>query len=343
LLLPFWSGDPWHRPRRVRQIQGTTQRSPTALWAGLLERTPVPHDLPLPTDDPTILDGAYALRDPSPPQWWSCLRCADYRPTGGPWRLLFDRGVFRILDAVTGWRNLASFAVDGETLHLFNDPICPLDRGTYRWEADEAGLTLEVIEDSCSFGLRAQNLTRAPWSSCRVPDVRAAVSGAWIRPPGCATDTAEFLPSPSPPAGWSVSVYPNDARGSQSPPDVVVGANPRNVDPPPGVDIDYDEGVVLYGLNLVLWQGGPWAEATTDRPLAAFGVQFWGPSTMGVGRLLLDGEEIWRGNASELGSSLGQYGGYVEVSGFGPGRHTLRVEHLDPDGRPLKVLFFGLR
>ena len=317
--------------------------TPTPLWSGLLGQTPVPQDRPLPANKPTPLDGAYALHDPSPPQWWSCRRCADYRPSGGTWRLLFDRGVLRILYPVTGWRNLASFEVDGDSLQLFNDPICPWDRGTYRWRQVGDGLTLEVVEDACSFGLRAQNLGRASWSSCQPPDLRAAVSDAWNKPSECTQAVPASAPTPAPPTGLSVGVYPNDARGSPAPPKVVIGGNPENAEPPAGVVISHDEGVIPYGMNLILWEGGTWAEAATDMPVDAFGVQFWGPSTMGVGRILFDGDEVWRGVTAELGSSLGQYGGYVEVSGFAPGRHTLRVEHLDLDGRPLTVLFFGLR
>jgi len=330
----------------VLQVAASTPKSPAAtptlLWSGLLERTPVPQDRPLPADEPTPLDGAYAIHEPSPPQWWSCRRCADYRPSGGTWRLFFDRGVMRILYPVTGWKNLASFEVDGETLHLFNDPICPWDRGTYRWQEDEKGLRLETVEDACAFGLRAENLSRGTWSSCRPPDIRAAVSDAWSKLPECAHAALDSAPSLTPLSGYSVAVYPNDARGSNSPPRVVVGANPENAEPPAGVVISHDAGVVPYGMNLILWEGGAWAEASIDVTADAIGVQFWGPATMGAGRILFDGQEVWRGVASELGSSLEQYGGYVEVSGFAPGRHTLRVEHLDPDGRPVTVLFFGL-
>ena len=317
--------------------------TPTPVWAGLFERTPVPQDRPLPADEPTSLDGAYAIHEPSPPQWWSCLRCADYRPSGGTWRLFFDRGVMRILYPVTGWKNLASFEVDGEILHLFNDPICPWDRGTYRWQEDEAELRIETVEDACSFGLRAENLSRGPWSSCRPPDMRAAVSDAWSKPPECVQAAPDSAPSPTTTSGLSVAVYPNDARRSPAPPRVVVGANPENAEPPAGVVISHDRGVIPYGMNLILWEGGTWAEAAAEITFEAFGVQFWGPSTMGTGRVLFDGHEIWRGVAAELGSSLTQHGGYVEVSGFAPGRHTLRVEHLDLDSRPLTVLFFGYR
>ena len=324
---------------------GTNQGAaptPTPLWSGLLQLTPVPNDLPLPADDRTPIDGTFAVHDPSPPQWWSCLRCADYRPSGGTWRLRFDRGVLRILYPVTGWRNLASFEVAGETLEVFNDPICPWDRGTYRWHLTEGRLDLEAVEDSCSFGLRAENLSRGTWSSCAPPDNRAAVSDAWEMPPGCEQNNPG-LSTPSPSNELSVSIHPGDVRRSAVPPQLLVAANSENLIPSDGLEISRSEGVVPYGLNLILWEGGPWAEATVDIPADAIGVQFWGPATMGAGRVMFDGQEIWRGRAADLGSSLVQYGGYVEVSGFAPGRHRIRVEHLDLEGRPLTILFFGVR
>jgi hypothetical protein len=64
---------------------------------------------------------------------------------------------------------------------------------------------------------------------------------------------------------------------------------------------------------------------------------------MGVARLLFDGEEVWRGEVAPLGRHLQLFGGYLEISGFPPGEHVLRVEHLGADERPLTVLYFGGR
>jgi hypothetical protein len=175
--------------------------------------TPIPNDLPLPGDDRTPIDGTFAIHDPSPPQWWSCLRCADYRPSGGTWKLLFDRGVLRIYYPVTGWKNLASYDVKDDTLRLFNDPICPWDRGIYRWRLERGRLGLEAVDDACSFGLRAENLSRGIWSSCAPPDIRAAASDAWDAPPGCEPKSPSMA-GLSPAKGLTVTVYQGDARGS---------------------------------------------------------------------------------------------------------------------------------
>ena len=64
---------------------------------------------------------------------------------------------------------------------------------------------------------------------------------------------------------------------------------------------------------------------------------------MGIARVLFDGQEVWRGDVADLGRYLQLFGGFVEVSEFGPGEHTLRVEHLGADDRPVTVLFFGGR
>jgi len=317
------------------------QTTPTPLWGGLLEHAAVPLASPLPPSSPTALDGAYARHDDTPPQWWSCLRCADYRPTGGTWRILLDRGVLRVLYDVTGWRTLASYIVDGDRLHIFNDPVCPWEGGVYRWQRDAGGLRLDLVDDTCAFGLRAANLTAGDWLSCRPPDLRAAVSDAWSKAAGCAAAVVD----PAPPALSSVvvNVVPGDARQVPSAIEWIAPANGDNLAPPSGVELAHASQAVLYGLNVILWEGGPWAEMATELPARALGVQFWGPSTMGVARLLFDGEEVWRGEVAALGRHLQLFGGYLEVSGFPPGRHTLRVEHLGADERPLTVLFFGGR
>jgi hypothetical protein len=314
--------------------------TPTPLWGGLLDDDPVGVAAPLPPPESTALDDAYVRRLESPPQWWSCLRCADYRPSGGTWRLLLDRGILRIVYDVTQWRNLASYEIHGEELRVFNDPICPWDDGIYRWAKDAGHLRLQVVEDECAFGLRAENLGAGDWLSCRPPDSRAAASDAWSKPAGCApARVAPPLGSPS----ATVTIYSGDARQAVSPPTWIAAANVDNLVSPDGIEIARAPEAVAYGLNVVLWEGGPWVEATVTRPTEAMGVQFWGPSTMGVARLLLDGEEVWRGEVATLGRYYQLFGGYLEISGYAPGEHTLRVEHLGADERPLTVLFFGGR
>ena len=82
-------------------------------------------------------------------------------------------------------------------------------------------------------------------------------------------------------------------------------------------------------------------EASTELPFETFGVQVYGDNTIGWARLLFDGQEVWRGDTLEIWMDKGRYGGYIEVSGFEPGRHTLRIESLGVDYHPVVVAFFG--
>jgi hypothetical protein len=42
--------------------------------------------------------------------------------------------------------------VDGDGLHLFNDPNCSSMAGAYRWQLDGRDLTFDVVQDPCVFG-----------------------------------------------------------------------------------------------------------------------------------------------------------------------------------------------
>ncbi len=154
-------------------------------WLGLLEMVPYPFASPLPPAERGPLDGAYAKVDPKVGTPVPCLRCGDYKPEGGVWRLQLKDGAFRIYHVVTGWRSLGSFALNGSELALFNDPNCTDVVGRYTWALAEGELRLSAIEDSCSIGLRAENLTRQPWLSCQPPNTEAGVSGHWKVPEGC--------------------------------------------------------------------------------------------------------------------------------------------------------------
>lgn len=267
------------------------------------------------------------------PQWWRCLRCADYRLAGGIWRLKFDQGTLRIIYDVTGWKSLASYTVEEDQLILFNDPYCPQDIGRYRWKIDAEALRLQAVEDGCAFGLRAQTLEAQPWLAC--------TSGVDEMPPAC--EPAPDLASAAPPVptGLVVSVLPGDSRFFKDPPRLRAHASGFNS--PPGVRLSHSPESIEYGLNLVLWWEGPWIEAATELPFTAMGVQFLGDYQIGWARVLLDGQEVWRGDTALLGESNHRPAGYVEVSGFSSGRHTLRVEALGWDYRPVTIASFAFR
>ena len=158
---------------------------PLRQWVDVLQFTPYPYSTPLPPAQYTQIDGVYAKYDPSEPQWWNCRRCADFLPAGGNWRLQFDQGIMRFYYEVTGFSSVASYIVHGDRLYLFNDPHCPYDIGEYKWDLEKVALKLEEVKDSCAIHMRALNLTRQAWLSCQPPNIEAAISDHWIKPPGC--------------------------------------------------------------------------------------------------------------------------------------------------------------
>lgn len=327
-------------PAEAGVISGTptlqATPSPSGGWSDLLQVTPFAYTDPLPEPVESPLDGTYAKVDPSWPQWWLCRRCADYRPAGGIWKLQFDQGIMRIYYDVTGWHSLASFTVSGDRLTLFNDPYCG-EKGEYKWKLKDGQLELAVINDSCSFQLRGRNLSEQPWPACPAPD--SPQQGQ--QPPGCADNP----PPPAAPAPAdlpvTVTAHGGDSRFFENPPDTIAFANGLADSQPEGIHVTYHSESIPFGLNRVLWWKGDWIEASTDRPFTAMGVQFMGDPQTGWARVLFDGVEVWRGNTTDIWSKAGRHGGYIEISGFEQGPHTLRAESLGFDYHPVPVASFG--
>src|SRR4030043_813363 len=159
--------------------------SSSILWTELLQRTPFPFRMDLPPPNPTPIDGTYTKFEPKETPPVPCRRCPDYAPAGGIWKLNFDKGVFRIFHAATGWKDIGSYVVSGDRLTLANDPVCHEMFGVYKWKLEKGILMITVVEDKCAIGLRAMNLTKLPWLSCRPPNIEAAVTDHWPKPPGC--------------------------------------------------------------------------------------------------------------------------------------------------------------
>lgn len=304
----------------------------TGIWEELLKATPFPHEFALPDPVESPIDGTYAKVDPSPPQYWTCYRCADYRPEGGPWKIQFEKGVMRVFYQITNWKSIASFTVEENRLKLFNDPICPHDVGEYEWGMENGHLSLKAINDSCAFDLRKENLTKQTWLACTAEGQDQ---------PGCAEipnvppgETPSQLPV-------TVKVSGGDSHNFERPPDVFAVANKDNVPPPDGIQIQFHNESIPFGTHRVLWQNGNWIEATTSTPFTSMGVQFWGSAYLGWARVLFDDVEVWRGLTTSLGKKHAYFGGYIEITDFEPGTHTIRVENLGFDYRPVKVWVFG--
>jgi hypothetical protein len=165
---------------------GVHVQSPAkAAWNELLQRSPFPYVLPLPEPKPTVVDGTYTKSVVAPAERVHCLRCPDYLPEGGLWKIRFDKGTFRIIHAETAWKSIGTFIVAGDRLLLANDPNCIDTVGLYTWRLEEGQFFLEAIDDPCAIKLRGLNLTQQPWRACRPPTIEAAVTEHWPKPEGC--------------------------------------------------------------------------------------------------------------------------------------------------------------
>ena len=302
------------------------------IWDELLQAKPIPHEFPLPKPGRSALDGTYAKVDQSPPQFWTCYRCADYRPMGGIWRLQFKEGVMRIFYQITNWKSITSFTVEDNRLKIFNDPFCPQDVGEYEWAVDGGNLTLTAVKDGCAADLRKENLTKQTWNLCNPNgQQQEACREPLASPP---TDQAFDL-------SLMVTVHSGDSHYFDKPPEVFAAANKDNVPSPQGIQIQADPESIPYGTHQVLWWKGDWIEASTELPFSSIGVQLWGSGYLGWARVLFDEHEVWRGPITSLGKKHAYYGGYIEIAGFEPGLHTIRVENLSFDYRAVKVAAFG--
>jgi hypothetical protein len=134
-------------------------------WSRLLEQKAYPYTTPLPPEDPTVIDGTYSKFDPREGTRPFCRRCMPYPAEGGKWLLQLDKGTYRILSlrSLNGWHSLGSFTVSRQRLHLFNDPNCLEDVGSYEWTLEGGQLSLEVIDDPCALRWRGITFTNYLW------------------------------------------------------------------------------------------------------------------------------------------------------------------------------------
>jgi hypothetical protein len=121
--------------------------------------------------------------------------------------------------------------------------------------------------------------------------------------------------------------------------------NTAEKNPPKGIDLSHGGNSTGWGKNIILWSEGDFSQAATSNPYTVFGVQIHGDQTIGWARVLLDGQEIWRGDASRYSIAEGRYGVYVEVNCVPVGTHVIRVEglgiHGSGGGSSIPVSYFG--
>ncbi len=138
---------------------------------------PYPFTTRVPPRAPTALDGVYDRppTDHFKGEWARCTRCPPYFVDRGRSVLALERGRWRNVHQQPTQVTAGHFTVSGDRITFFNDPICPRERGEYRFNLDGAVLRLEVVNDSCAFGERERDLTDEPW-------IRLAEPGAQISP-----------------------------------------------------------------------------------------------------------------------------------------------------------------
>ncbi|MGW8249434.1 MAG: hypothetical protein ACWGO1_02240, partial [Anaerolineales bacterium] len=179
------------------------------------------------------------------------------------------------------------------------------------------------------------------WVTCPSPDGAAGAVYNQNTPPGCTLNSSPPKLESAIDPSLKIAVSIGDSRFYTIPPDIYAMANSADAPSPEGIRVTYSPESISMGLNRILWWGGDWIEASTELPFSAMGVQFLGETQMGWARLLLDDQVIWQGDVSEIGEEKSRHGGYVQVSGFAPGKHKLRVESMGFDYRPVTVASFG--
>jgi len=146
---------------------------------------------------------------------------------------------------------------------------------------------------------------------------------------------------------WQVRLIPINARGANNPPLISTFANVEHSPPPESVSITSQGNLWRHDHTVALMFEGDWISATCTNPdITVVGVHILGDTNDGWGRVLVDGQEVWRGNAyGDPGSDKGTYSNYLEVSGLDPGIHTIQVECLgipgDGGGIHVALYYFG--
>jgi hypothetical protein len=133
------------------------------------QEIPYPYTTPTPPPEPTRLDGTYmrilTLEDVHGLLPFRCLRCPPYLPNAGVSTLALHRGNYWLHHQLSGFKALGMFTIEGHRITFFNDPWCPRDRGTYRW--NYAG----------------DRLTKAGWT--RIQPCIYRIENLWPGPVAC--------------------------------------------------------------------------------------------------------------------------------------------------------------
>lgn len=151
---------------------------------------PYPFTTPLPPTVASALDGLYD-REPTDTfegEWAKCRRCPPYFVDRGRSQLVFRLGRWTNTHQQPRQLTNGHFTLEGDQLTIYNDPMCPFDRGVYRYSLAGGTLTLEAIDDPCQFGERKRDLTDLPWQRLGDAPVPAAPATPSPRPSATSAD-----------------------------------------------------------------------------------------------------------------------------------------------------------
>ena len=143
-----------------------------------------------------------------------------------------------------------------------------------------------------------------------------------------------------------VELLVGNALSFADPPDYVAYANTDYQGPPPEMFIATTcQDCWRYNQWFTIAGESGYIEATSNIPVTAIGVQFWGDTNDNWAQVLLDGEEIY--TTSVQGEDANWPGGafvrYLSVSNLPLERHTLQVRDLgNGPGGGVTLYFFGL-
>lgn len=162
------------------------------------------------------------------------------------------------------------------------------------------------------------------------------------------TETLMPIPSHTATTGRQLTVVLYDGFAAQTfsdKPDIVAYANIQEFPPPEGVTIlDNCTETNCWRLTQFLALRGPgtFVEASVLFT-GEVGVQFWGDTNDGLCRVLVDGQEVWKGDThgTDVNWPGGAYVKYLYVSGLLPGPHTIRVEFVGPGDVTIRYFGFG--
>ena len=136
------------------------------------EDTPYPYTTPIPPRERTPLDGTYmrilTIEDVDGLLPFRCLRCPPFFLNAGVSTIAFHRGNYWLNHQLSGFKSLGMYTVDRDRVTFFNDPWCPQDRGTYRWDVRAGALTFELVSGTCDYEeARAKDLMESPWTKIK--------------------------------------------------------------------------------------------------------------------------------------------------------------------------------